>query len=433
MAIAYFPNFDTQFTDANGLPLSGGKLYAYYDGTSTPAVTYNQNGIANSNPIILDSAGRCDLKGDDSITYTFKLYTASNSLVKTYIGVNIPSGSGGGTVTMDTITQGTSYKKMTTSNVNSLTTGGNTTLHYHSADRQWSNITGKPSTFTPSAHASSHEARGSDPITHNNLTGVNHAGPAETKGHITNGSQTIAGNKTFTGKTEVGFFRSSDNGDTQIYGPSIILAEPDIAVSSANVSASGGTSLMQVSSGSGGASANMSSVGGNEAYVRIQAVGSVSEIRCHSGVSSFSSSGLDSRNVQLGTWDFAEKVYLTLTAKDGNGTVNLETSDDGDTKLIVYKQAAFSGEYLFPEVNEANGTYNIATREWVNSTVGGGSNFTQGVASAVWTITHNKGYYPIVQSWNSTGLVINGTIQHVSINQLTITFATPQSGGARLV
>lgn len=49
-----------QFFDANGVPLSGGKLYAYAAGTTTLATTYTSNtGVtANSNPIILDSAGR---------------------------------------------------------------------------------------------------------------------------------------------------------------------------------------------------------------------------------------------------------------------------------------------------------------------------------------------------------------------------------------
>lgn len=53
-----------QFFDANGNPLSGGKLYAYAAGTSTPQSTFptyvdGLNGTnANANPVILDSAGR---------------------------------------------------------------------------------------------------------------------------------------------------------------------------------------------------------------------------------------------------------------------------------------------------------------------------------------------------------------------------------------
>jgi len=49
-----------QFFDDNGVPLSGGKLYTYAAGTTTPAITYtNSTGnTANTNPIVLDSAGR---------------------------------------------------------------------------------------------------------------------------------------------------------------------------------------------------------------------------------------------------------------------------------------------------------------------------------------------------------------------------------------
>lgn len=49
-----------QFFDDNGGPLSGGKLYTYVAGTTTPATTYTSisGAAANTNPIILDSAGR---------------------------------------------------------------------------------------------------------------------------------------------------------------------------------------------------------------------------------------------------------------------------------------------------------------------------------------------------------------------------------------
>lgn len=49
--------------DANGAPLAGGKINTYASGTSTPKVTYSQSdqGAENTNPIILDAAGECDL------------------------------------------------------------------------------------------------------------------------------------------------------------------------------------------------------------------------------------------------------------------------------------------------------------------------------------------------------------------------------------
>lgn len=49
--------------DSNGDPLNGGKLYTYEAGTSTPKATYTttSGAIANTNPVILDSAGYADV------------------------------------------------------------------------------------------------------------------------------------------------------------------------------------------------------------------------------------------------------------------------------------------------------------------------------------------------------------------------------------
>ena len=48
-----------QFFDANGDPLSGGKLYSYDTGTTNAKTTYSDSAlsVANANPIILDAAG----------------------------------------------------------------------------------------------------------------------------------------------------------------------------------------------------------------------------------------------------------------------------------------------------------------------------------------------------------------------------------------
>jgi hypothetical protein len=58
--ISLFAGAGAQFFDNNGVPLSGGLLYTYAAGTTTPATTYTSStgGTANSNPIVLDSAGR---------------------------------------------------------------------------------------------------------------------------------------------------------------------------------------------------------------------------------------------------------------------------------------------------------------------------------------------------------------------------------------
>jgi microcystin-dependent protein len=64
-----------QFFDNNGLPLAGGLIYQYQAGSSTPLATYTTNNgtIPNSNPIILDSAGRTPQEIWMQTGYTYKL------------------------------------------------------------------------------------------------------------------------------------------------------------------------------------------------------------------------------------------------------------------------------------------------------------------------------------------------------------------------
>jgi hypothetical protein len=49
-----------QFLDNSGNILSGGKLYSYAAGTTTPQITYTSasGSTPHTNPIILNSAGR---------------------------------------------------------------------------------------------------------------------------------------------------------------------------------------------------------------------------------------------------------------------------------------------------------------------------------------------------------------------------------------
>jgi hypothetical protein len=63
MAMTLFPTPDQQFSDANGKPYSGGKLYFYEPATTTPKDVYSDStGVTVlSNPVILDSAGRASV------------------------------------------------------------------------------------------------------------------------------------------------------------------------------------------------------------------------------------------------------------------------------------------------------------------------------------------------------------------------------------
>lgn len=60
MAVKIAPDARRQFLNASGVPYSGAKLFYYAAGSSTKQTTYTTSAgnVANSNPIILDSAGR---------------------------------------------------------------------------------------------------------------------------------------------------------------------------------------------------------------------------------------------------------------------------------------------------------------------------------------------------------------------------------------
>jgi hypothetical protein len=82
MAVLYTQHF-VQFFDDNGNPLSGGKLYTYDAGGTTPKATYTDaaGSTANANPVILDAAGRATVFLDGT-TYRFDLKTSGDVLVK---------------------------------------------------------------------------------------------------------------------------------------------------------------------------------------------------------------------------------------------------------------------------------------------------------------------------------------------------------------
>lgn len=71
-----------QFFDNNGVPLAGGLIYTYQAGTTTPLATYTTatGNVANSNPIVLDSAGRPpnEIWLQSAYSYKFLLKTADN-------------------------------------------------------------------------------------------------------------------------------------------------------------------------------------------------------------------------------------------------------------------------------------------------------------------------------------------------------------------
>lgn len=82
---ALSPNFDPQFFDG-GVPAAGYLLYTYATGTTTPLASYqDQAGVVpNTNPIVLDAAGRCKLWLSPTAEYRLLLTTVLGATVSGY-------------------------------------------------------------------------------------------------------------------------------------------------------------------------------------------------------------------------------------------------------------------------------------------------------------------------------------------------------------
>ncbi len=75
-------NVTAQFVDDNGKPLTGGQVWTYESGTTTPKATYvdPEGGAKNTNPIILDEAGRANIYLDDG-AYRVRVLSADGVLI----------------------------------------------------------------------------------------------------------------------------------------------------------------------------------------------------------------------------------------------------------------------------------------------------------------------------------------------------------------
>ena len=86
--LSAFAGAGAQFSDANGAPLTGGLIYSYLSGTTTPVTTYTtRDGTTNNtNPIVLDAAGRTpnEIWLDGGVLYKFILKTSAFVQIGSY-------------------------------------------------------------------------------------------------------------------------------------------------------------------------------------------------------------------------------------------------------------------------------------------------------------------------------------------------------------
>lgn len=96
MAYGVTPSPKFQAWDSEGNPLSGGLLYTYAAGTTTPVATYSDDaGTVNSNPVVLDPAGRATVFLTVGDSYKFVLKDANDVLQYTQDNVTGPGSDSG--------------------------------------------------------------------------------------------------------------------------------------------------------------------------------------------------------------------------------------------------------------------------------------------------------------------------------------------------
>jgi hypothetical protein len=104
--LSAFGGVGWQFFDNNGVILSGGLIYTYAAGTTTPQATYTTTtgNVAHTNPIVLDSAGR--VPGGEiwltmGLVYKFVLKTSVGVTIATFDNIY---GSGSRVAYLDNFT-----------------------------------------------------------------------------------------------------------------------------------------------------------------------------------------------------------------------------------------------------------------------------------------------------------------------------------------
>lgn len=115
--LSSFAGVAAQFFTDNGAPLSGGKIYSYLAGTTTPAPTYTSRTGAtpHPNPIVLNSGGRVpggEIWQPAGIDYKYALYTADMLLIATFDNVGTIAA---GTAAIDRFTGNGSLSSFTLS------------------------------------------------------------------------------------------------------------------------------------------------------------------------------------------------------------------------------------------------------------------------------------------------------------------------------
>ena len=114
----------------------------------------------------------------------------------------------------------------------------------------------------------------------------------------------------------------------------------------------------------------------------------------------------------------------SVNISESTNTVNVTTGDNTTAVVSVPVTTVVTATATGPQ-----GAQGVA------GPVGPASAFfiyNQATAASEWTITHNLGFKPSVQAFDTGSQQIEGLVTHLSINTTAIVFVVPVAGFARL-
>ena len=139
-----------QFFDATGAPLVGGKVYTYAAGTTTPLATFTDASATtpNTNPVILDSRGECNLWFSTATSYKVVLKNADD-------------------VTQWTVDNISTYGTIASQNANNVTITGGTITGITATFNVTGNVSGNAGTVTNGVYLTATQT-----LTNKTITGL---------------------------------------------------------------------------------------------------------------------------------------------------------------------------------------------------------------------------------------------------------------------
>ena len=148
-----------------------------------------------------------------------------------------------------------------------------------------------------------------------------------------------------------------------------------------------------------------------------------------------------------------EAQWLLVDPVLANGEFGVETDTnkfkigDGTTKWsdLAYQGGSGGGSTTLDGLTDvaitspANGdviVYDSSSSSWKNQAISttGGASFSGSYSGTTWTVEHNLGYRPAVTTMDNalTPNQVEGTVNHVDANNLTVTFTSIVTGNIYL-